>query len=554
MKKAAIYARVSTGKQAAGELSIPDQISRCEEYARARDYAITQHYIDPGVSARSDKRPEFQRMIRECTLGSHPVDAVLVHSQSRFARNTRDLLVYSEMLKDHDIQLHSITQDVGEGDTADIMRTMLGAFDEYQSKETSKHVSRSMIENARQGFWNGAQPPFGYRTYVAETRGARAKKKIEIDAQEAEIVRLVFRLYFYGDGKSGPLGVKQTVSWLNENGFVNRAGKAFRVQFVDKILRNPAYIGEHYFNRRDSRRGVERPKEEWVPFQMPRIVEDAVFYSAQEKLDRQHPLKTPPRLVRSDVLLTSIATCAKCGSPLRKQSGKSGQYHYYKCSRKSDTGETGCSGVSIPMSRLDDAVIDTLEEKLLNPARLRKLTETLVARASERSQEYGARAKRLDGDRRKAKSQVQELYRLIGTGELAMDASLSAHIKGLQDGIETLNRQIAYVEDQRAAPCDRLDDVAIDRFGRAVSTALRDRSNPAFAKAYIQSIISDIRVSENEIRISGPKAALLEQASAFSGANQLVPSFAQEWRTSQENVPTPAGLNYSRNWGAGTRS
>lgn len=45
-----------------------------------------------------------------------------------------------------------------------------------------------MKENARQGFWSGSRPPLGYRVYVAEQRGAKLKKKLEIDPINAEKV------------------------------------------------------------------------------------------------------------------------------------------------------------------------------------------------------------------------------------------------------------------------------------------------------------------------------------------------------------------------------
>ena len=61
------------------------------------------------------------------------------------------------------------------------MRQAIALFDEYQPKENAKHVLRAMKENARQGFWNGSRPPFGYTTVEAERRGARVKKKLVID-------------------------------------------------------------------------------------------------------------------------------------------------------------------------------------------------------------------------------------------------------------------------------------------------------------------------------------------------------------------------------------
>jgi hypothetical protein len=54
-----------------------------------------------------------------------------------------------------------------------MMRKVIALFDEYQSKENAKHVIRSMKENARQGFWNGATAPLGYKLVEAEKRGTK---------------------------------------------------------------------------------------------------------------------------------------------------------------------------------------------------------------------------------------------------------------------------------------------------------------------------------------------------------------------------------------------
>jgi hypothetical protein len=66
-----------------------------------------------------------------------------------------------------------------------------------------------MKENARQGFWNGATAPLGYKVVEAEKRGTKIKKKLEVDAVEPETVWLIFRLYLHGDGSTGALGVKE---------------------------------------------------------------------------------------------------------------------------------------------------------------------------------------------------------------------------------------------------------------------------------------------------------------------------------------------------------
>src|SRR3546814_16602371 len=81
-----------------------------------------------------------------------------------------------------------------------------------------------MRENARQGFWNGSLPPIGYRVVAAEQRGAKVKKRLEIDPFHAETVRTIFRLALEGDGVSGSMGVKAIAAWLNERSIRTRDG------------------------------------------------------------------------------------------------------------------------------------------------------------------------------------------------------------------------------------------------------------------------------------------------------------------------------------------
>jgi hypothetical protein len=111
----------------------------------------------------------------------------------------------------------------------EMMRQIIGVFDEYTSRENGKNVTRAMRESARQGFWNGARPPLGYRIVEAERRGSKIKKRLEVDPIEAELVRLIFKLYSEGDGISGPLGVKDTTKWLNGHGYRTRRGSSFGV-------------------------------------------------------------------------------------------------------------------------------------------------------------------------------------------------------------------------------------------------------------------------------------------------------------------------------------
>ena len=63
MKKAVIYARYSSDRQR--EESIEGQIRVCEEYAEKHDLTIIHVYTDRALAGRTEKRPQFQMMIKD---------------------------------------------------------------------------------------------------------------------------------------------------------------------------------------------------------------------------------------------------------------------------------------------------------------------------------------------------------------------------------------------------------------------------------------------------------------------------------------------------------
>lgn len=85
--RAALYLRVSTGRQAENDLSIPDQRRQAREFCAARGWEVVIEFVDAGQSGTDDKRPEFQRMADLAANGDAPFDVVVVHSFSRFARD-----------------------------------------------------------------------------------------------------------------------------------------------------------------------------------------------------------------------------------------------------------------------------------------------------------------------------------------------------------------------------------------------------------------------------------------------------------------------------------
>src|SRR5690242_6725366 len=311
-RRAALYMRVSTGRQAEHDLSIPDQREQLRRWCRTQGYAVAAEFIEAGASAADDRRPVFQQMIERACDGEHDFDYIVVHSYSRFFREAFEQEFYLRKLAKHSVKVVSITQPIGDENepVQAMMRKVIALFDEYQSKENAKHVIRSMKENARQGFWNGLIAPIGYKLVEAEKRGTKIKKKLDIDLVEADTARLIFKLYLYGDGTSGALGVKEVVKWLNRNGYRTRRGETFGVASVHKILTNTVYIGQWKFNKSSSRTRQRKPDHEVITISVPGLIEPHVFEQVQRQLHARSPRVVAPRVTTGPILLTGLAVCS----------------------------------------------------------------------------------------------------------------------------------------------------------------------------------------------------------------------------------------------------
>jgi site-specific DNA recombinase len=78
-KRVTVYARVSTPRQAENDISIPDQLAQARRCCAERGWFVISEFVDAGVSARDDKRPEFQRMMEAACVDPSPFDVVMVH-------------------------------------------------------------------------------------------------------------------------------------------------------------------------------------------------------------------------------------------------------------------------------------------------------------------------------------------------------------------------------------------------------------------------------------------------------------------------------------------
>ncbi len=537
-KRVAIYARVSTTRQAEQDLSLPDQISQAEGYCQSKGWHIVDRFIEPGASATDDRRPEFQKLIDLATGADRPLDIILVHSMSRFFRDQFQSEFYIRKLRKVGVEVVSLTQPFENDPTGNLMRQFLGLFDEYQSKENAKHTLRAMRENARQDFWNGSRPPFGFAVAEAERRGAKAKKRLVILEAEAVLIRHIFDLAL---GRHGPaLGIKAIVNRLNGEGIGFR-GKKFQISSVHRILSGRTYIGEHIFNQRSAKTGAPKPQEEWVVSSVPAIICPEDFDQVQVSLKSRNPKTNPPRVVNGPTLLTGLAQCGTCGSGMTIRTGKSGRYRYYTCAGCAQKGKSHCVGRSISMPVLDEMVLAHLTDHLFTPERLKVILEAYVSQSADAMIERTRRLAVARQRQTEIAGKISRLLQLVANGLIeGDDPDLANQMQSLKAQRTHAAQDVTSLEQAAAAGNSAITEAKLNRFADAMREAIA-HPDPAFRKAYLRLFVDTVMVGDSEIALTGPKAALAKAASLneLPPAGTLVPSFVRAWRPRRDSNPRP---------------
>ena len=416
--RVAIYARVSSERQAEKELSIPAQLKALKRYALGRGWDVVAEYVDEAESARSANRPAFQDMIAASKNRVKPFDSILVWKLSRFARNREDSVIYKSLLKRRKISVVSMNEQVDESPAGSLLEGIIEVIDEFYSANLSQDTMRGMKENAARGYRNGGRAPFGYK-HVSATNGAATKSKLVPDEREAPTVTKVFDLAVHGQG------AREIANTLNSEGLRTRTGKHFAATGINGMLRNEAYVGTIVWNRRGMVSGRRQKKDDSEVIRVPDshtpIVDKDVFAQVQALVACRRPPVRNPMTVSSQYLLSGLAHCRQCGANAVGTNGKSGKYLYYSCSSRARKGVSVCNAPAMNAKKLEGFVLDRVKENILTETNLRRLVELTNEELRANRRRAAKQIESLDRRSRSVERKLSHLYAALESGKVDID-------------------------------------------------------------------------------------------------------------------------------------
>jgi len=196
-------------------------------------------------------------------------------------------------------------------------------------------------------------------------------------------------------------------------------------------------------------------------------------------------------------------------------------------------GETGCRGQSVPMDKLDEAVIQHIEWRLLDPRRLEALMNELLERRHQWAESRRTHVAEMRRRASEAEARLHRLYQLIESGA----ASPSEPV--LAGRLAELNatRDQAHADADRAeATMEKADSAVTPETLRAFALAARKRlrnEDGTYRRDHLRALAQRVEVEGDAVRIMGSKTELLRTLIACAGVGSAefrVRGLIPKWR------------------------
>lgn len=355
--KTAIYLRKSRADEEAEKKGEHETLSRHRstllKIAKETNLNIVEIKEEVVSGESITYRPKMLELLDEVKANMY--EAVLVMDIDRLGRgNMQDQGLILETFK------QSKTKIITPRKVYDLTNEFDEEYSEFEAfmarkelKLITRRMQRGRIKSIEEGKYIAQTPPFGYE-FVFDENG---KKSMAINAEKAEIVKLIYDMYLKGNG-----GYK-IAEYLNNLGYKTTTGLNWYEKGIRDILKNKTYCGYVVWNRVERKRtkSKTRPQSEQVEAKglHEAIISEESWNKVQKKLNSRaiSPTKDNKGLTNP---LAGLIKCKACGHTMvgkYSTTQKYGYVKYIKCTYCKDVSST-------KLHLLEKEIINALYEYL----------------------------------------------------------------------------------------------------------------------------------------------------------------------------------------------
>lgn len=331
--------------------------------------------MDQGHSGKSDiGRGAFEEMLERVKQGD--IDLIIVKTKARLCRSKALATMLEEMMRDYKFSILTLSDGQIYDSTDRNSRLINGIkdiLDEDYVWGQSEYGKMTHALRCERKLLACSNVIFGY-SWNKET------KSIEINEEEAKIVKMVYEWYVYSD-----LGVNEISRKLAQLGVYGKnSRKPVTAATLMQWLSNEAYIGMFHINKRGSSldlgagRETKRfvnPKEEWIAVQRPdlAIIDRELFDLAQKiRAERRSTYDKPSKETtqarfRGFHLFAGKVFCGACGTQfVHVYADRAQTISAYKDYFSKKAKEVGEKCENSEYNKIHEIVLSNITKKAIN--------------------------------------------------------------------------------------------------------------------------------------------------------------------------------------------
>lgn len=356
------------------------------ELAEKRNFNIVKIYKEIVSGESISARPQMQSMLAD--IADRRYAGVLVMEVERLARgDTIDQGIVAQAFRESGTEIITPIKTYNPNNEFD---EEYFEFSLFMSRREYKTIRRRMqtgrLTAVKEGNYISPTAPYGYKKISPDSK----THTLEIVPEEAEIVKLIFRLYLDGHG------TKYIANELNRMGVKPQKSQYWESPSIKKILGNPIYCGFVGWKTKSNGdtlyKGLHEP-----------IISKGIFDSVQFRKKN-----SPTPQIHADNSLMNyyhgIIYCKNCGHQMKRRviadSGYEHLYCTYRC----------CRGITVSASfrEINEVIMSAVFYRI-------KQLQSDLSYQNEESQDELIPDKRklLESELAKAEKQKSRLYDLL---------------------------------------------------------------------------------------------------------------------------------------------